>query len=167
MVTRGGTEKEAEALVRAVYRRVPALESSSRAAAVTFARKQIGDVHLTWENEAYLEMKEARVGLEIVYPPRSILAEPHVAVVDANARRQGTTALAEAYLRSLYEPAAQDVIADEHYRPSTPEAAAKHADRFGAVERFDIGQVISGGWPEAQAKFFDDGGVFDRVYTNG
>jgi sulfate transport system substrate-binding protein len=167
VVTRGESEKDAEALVKAVYRRVPALESSSRAATVTFARKQIGDVHLTWENEAHLEVKEARGGLEIVHPPRSILAEPHVAVVDANARRQGTAELAEAYLRLLYDPAAQDVIAEEYYRPSTPEAAKKHAGRFVTVERFSVEQVVRGGWPEAQAKFFTDGGVFDRVYTDG
>jgi sulfate transport system substrate-binding protein len=167
VVTQDGTPKDAEALVKAVYRRVPALESSSRAATVTFARKQIGDVHLTWENEAHLEVKESRGGLQIVHPPRSILAEPHVAVVDANARRQGTAELAEAYLRFLYDPTAQDVIADEFYRPSTPEAAKKHAGRFGAVERFGIEQVVRGGWPEAQAKFFADGGVFDRVYTDG
>lgn len=167
VVTRNGSERDAEALVREVYRRVPALESSSRAATVTFARKQIGDVHLTWENEAHLEVKEARGGLEIVHPPRSILAEPHVAVVDANARRQGTAALADAYIRFLYDPAAQDVIADEHYRPSTPEAAAKHVGRFGTVERFRVEQVVPGGWPEIQTKFFADGGVFDRVYADG
>jgi sulfate transport system substrate-binding protein len=165
VVTRDGTEADAEALVKAVYSKVPALESSSRAATVTFARKQIGDVHLTWENEAHLEVKEAKGALEIIHPSRSILAEPHVAVVDANARRHGTAELAEAYLEFLYDPAAQDVIADEFYRPSTPEAAEKHADRFGQIERFPIERVTPGGWPEAQAKFFADGGVFDRVYA--
>jgi sulfate transport system substrate-binding protein len=166
VVTQNGTEKDADALVKAVYRRVPALESSSRAATVTFARKQIGDVHLTWENEAYLEVREARGGLEVVHPPRSILAEPHVAVLDANARRHGTTELADAYVRFLYDPAAQDVIADEYYRPSTPEAAAKSADRFGSIERTPIERVIPGGWVEAQARFFADDGLFDRVFTD-
>jgi sulfate transport system substrate-binding protein len=167
VVTRGGSVKEAEALVRAVYQRVPALETSSRAATVTFARKQIGDVHLTWENEAHLEVREAKGELEIVYPPRSILAEPHVAVVAANARRNGTAALAEAYVRFLYDPAAQDVIAGEFYRPSTPEAAARHRDRFWPMELFTVRQVAPGGWGEAQKAFFADGGVFDRVYTDG
>ncbi|HET6576589.1 MAG TPA: sulfate ABC transporter substrate-binding protein [Fimbriiglobus sp.] len=167
VVTRGGSDREAEALVKAVYRRVPALESSSRAATVTFARKQIGDVHLTWENEAHLEVRELKGELEIVHPRRSILAEPHVAVVDANTRRHGTAALAEAYLRSLYEPDAQDVIAEEYYRPTTPEAAKKHAGRFGEINLFRIEQVTPGGWPEAQAKFFAAGGVFDRVYAGG
>jgi sulfate transport system substrate-binding protein len=88
-------------------------------------------------------------------------------VLDANARRHGTVELAEAYLRFLYDPAAQDVIAEESYRPTTPEAAAKNASRFGAVERFGIERVTPGGWQEAQAKFFADGGVFDRVYTSG
>lgn len=167
VVTQAGSEKDAESLVRAVYRRVPALESSSRAATVTFARKQIGDVHLTWENEAHLEVKESKGNLEIVHPVMSILAEPHVAVVDANTRRRGTGDLAESYIRFLYQSAAQDVIAEEYYRPSTPEAAKKHADRFGMIERFAIDQVIPGGWIEAQKKFFADGGVFDRVYGNG
>jgi sulfate/thiosulfate-binding protein len=167
VTTRGGSERDAEALVRAVYRRVPALESSSRSATVTFARKQIGDVHLTWENEAHLELKEGKGELEIVYPPRSIRAEPHVAVVDANVRRNGTAGLAEAYVRFLYEPAAQDVIAEDYYRPSTPEAAERHAGRFGAVEQFTLDEVTPGGWDAAQQKFFADGGVFDRVYLDG
>jgi sulfate/thiosulfate-binding protein len=167
VVTRGGSAKDAEALVKAVYRQVPALETSSRAATVTFVRKQIGDVHLTWENEAHLEVREAKGELEIVYPPRSVLAEPHVAVVDANARRSGTAGLAEAYVRFLYDPAAQDAIADEYYRPSDPAAAARHAGRFGAVERFAVEQAVPGGWGEAQRLLFADGGVFDRVYAGG
>ncbi len=166
VTTRGGSERDAEGLVTAVYRRVPALESSSRAATVTFARKQIGDVHLTWENEAHLEVRESKGELEIVYPPCSIRAEPHVAVVDANARRNGTVELAETYLRFLYDPAAQEVIAGEYYRPTTEAAAAKSADRFGALAQFTVRQVAPGGWDEAQKKFFADGGVFDRVYAS-
>lgn len=167
VIKRGGSEREAEGLVRAVYQRVPALESSSRAATVTFARKQIGDVHLTWENEAHLEVNESKGALRIIHPKRSILAEPHVAVLDANARRNGRAELAEAFVRHLYTPAAQDVIAEEYYRPSTDEAARTHAARFGTIERFPIEEVVPGGWPEAQARFFDDGGVFDRIYTGG
>lgn len=160
----GGSAADADDLVRAVYRKVPALESSSRVATVTFARKQIGDVHLTWENEAWLEQREMKGAIEIVYPTRSILAEPHVAVIDANVDRNGTRDLAEAYLHFLYAAESQDVIADNYYRPSTPAAAAKHAGKFGAVDRFPITAVLPGGWDEAQARFFADGALFDRVF---
>ncbi len=163
----GGSEKEAYELVSAVYRKVPALEPSSRVATVTFARKQIGDVHLTWENEAWLEQREMKGEVEIVYPKRSILAEPHVAIVDANVERKGSRATAEEYLRFLYSPESQDVIADNHYRPTTPEAEARHASKFGKIERFAITQILPGGWDEAQKKFFDDGAWFDRLFQSG
>lgn len=163
----GGTDQDANDLVRAVYRKVPALESSSRVATVTFARKQIGDVHLTWENEAWLEQREMKGDLEIVYPSRSILAEPHVAVVDANVERNGTRDIAEAYLNFLYASPSQDVIAENYYRPSKPDAAARHAEKFGKVDRFTITKVLPGGWPEAQKRFFEDGALFDQVFQSG
>jgi sulfate/thiosulfate-binding protein len=163
VVTAGGSERDAEECVRAVYGRVKSLESSSRAATVTFARKGLGGVHLTWENEAYLQVRESNGQLEIVHPTRSVLAEPHVAIVDRNAERNGTTELAEAYLRFLYEPAAQQVIAEQAYRPIISQAAAP----FPALKLFTVRDVTPGGWDEAQARFFADGGVFDRVYTNG
>ncbi len=167
VVAAGGSPREADDLVRAVYRKVPALESSSRVATVTFARKQIGDVHLTWENEAWLEQREMKGDLEIVYPARSILAEPHVAIVDANVERNGTRAVAEAYLNFLYANPSQDVIAENYYRPSTPAAAARHAEKFGKLDRFPIASVLPGGWPEAQKRFFDDGALFDQVFQSG
>lgn len=160
----GGTAADAEGFVKAVFRRVPTLETSSRAATVTFARKRIGDVQLTWENEAQLEARESAGELEVVYPAVSLRAEPHVAVVDANARRNGTVGLAEAYLRFLYTPAAQDVFAENFFRPTTPAAEAKHAARFPAVRRVTVDEVSPGGWPAAQKQFFADGGLFDRVY---
>lgn len=167
VVAAGGSAREADDLVRAVYRKVPALESSSRVATVTFARKQIGDVHLTWENEAWLEQREMKGELEIVYPARSILAEPHVAIVDANVERNGTRAVAEAYLNFLYASPSQDAIAENYYRPTTPAAAARHAEKFGNLDRFPIASVLPGGWPEAQKRFFDDGALFDRVFQSG
>jgi sulfate/thiosulfate transport system substrate-binding protein len=162
---------EAETLVTAVYRKVPSLEVSSRAASVTFARKQIGDVQLTWENEAYLVQRESKDGLEIVYPKSgSLLAEPHVAVVDANVERNGTADLATAYLEFLYSPVAQDVIAENYFRPTTDAAVVKFADRFPAINRFAVDRAVrfvekaNDGWVAAQKLFFDDGGLFDRVY---
>ena len=112
------------AFVTELYRHVPVLDSGARAATTTFAQKKIGDVHLTWENEAHLEVEESKGDLEIVYPPVSIRAEPPVAGVDANVRRKGTGAAAEAYLKFLYTKEAQDVLAKHHYRPIDAEVLA-------------------------------------------
>jgi len=161
----GGSDADAERYVRELFRRVPVLESGSRAATNTFARKLIGDVNLTWENEAWLEMREFGDRLELVYPKRTIRGEPHVAVVDAVARRNGTTDLAEAYVNFLYEDEVQEVIAQNYYRPTTPAALARHADRFGSSHLFAVTDVVPGGWDEAQRRFFADGGAFDRVYV--
>ena len=120
VTTRGGSEAQAAEFVERVYRRVPVLDAAARGATMTFAQKKLGDVHLTWENEAVLEVEEARGALEIVYPPVSVLAEPPVAVVDAVVRRKGTTAVATAYLQYLYTEEAQEVIARHHYRPTNP-----------------------------------------------
>ncbi|MGL6094512.1 MAG: sulfate ABC transporter substrate-binding protein, partial [Fimbriiglobus sp.] len=170
VTTRGGSEADAEKLVTAVYRRVPALETSSRAASVTFARKMVGDVQITWENEAWLEHRELDGGVEVVYPTRSLLAEPHVAVVDKVAAEKGNTELATAFIEFLYTPAAQAVIAENFFRPSDPAALAKHADRFPPLERFPVGAAVSAttpgqnGWDAAQARFFADGALFDRIF---
>lgn len=162
----GGSDADAENYVRELFRRVPVLESGSRAATNTFARKLIGDVNLTWENEAWLEMREFGDRLEIVYPKRTIRGEPHVAVVDATAKRNGTTALAESFVRFLYEDDVQDVIARNSYRPASPAVLARHADRFGPSALFGVTDVVPGGWDEAQHRFFSDGGAFDRVYVS-
>ncbi|MFO0846459.1 MAG: sulfate ABC transporter substrate-binding protein [Gemmataceae bacterium] len=160
---RGGSEKDAEEYVRELYARVPVLDQAARAATVTFARKNLGDVHLTWENEAHLEVAEAKGELEIVYPKASIRAEPHVAVVDANVDRKGTRAAAEAYLKLLWTPEAQEVIAKHHYRPTDPEVLKRNAGRFPAIELFPI-TTIAKGFDAAQERFFAEGGVFDRIY---
>lgn len=163
VIHRGGTTQEAEEYVRRLYGNVPVLDQAARAATVTFARRNIGDVHLTWENEAHLEVKEANGELEIVYPKASIRAEPHVAVVDANVDRRGTRAQAEAYLKALFTPRAQEIIAKHHYRPTDPEVLAKYRDQFPAIELFPI-TTLAQGWDEAQERFFAEGATFDRIY---
>ncbi len=162
----GGTDADAENYVRELFRRAPVLESGSRAATNTFARKLIGDVNLTWENEAWLEMREFGERLEIVYPKRTIRGEPHVAVVDATVKRNGTAELAESYVKFLYEDDVQEVIAQNYYRPTTPAVLARYADRFGTSQLFGVTDVVAGGWAEAQKRFFADGGAFDRVYSS-
>jgi sulfate transport system substrate-binding protein len=161
---RGGLDDDARAYVRAFYQHTPVLDAGARAATVTFAQKKIGDVHVTWENEAYLEVAESGGALEIIYPPASIRAEPPVAVVDAVVDRKGTRAAAEAYLKFLYTDEAQEVIARHHYRPA---ATRKYADRFPAIDLFDVTTATPGGWAEAQKRFFAEGGVFDQIYQPG
>jgi sulfate transport system substrate-binding protein len=162
VANRGGSEEQARTYVAELYRRVPVLDTGARGATITFAQKEIGDVHLTWENEAHLEVAESGGKLEIVYPPLSIRAEPHVAVVDDNVDRKGTRAAAEAYLKFLYTEAAQEVIAKHHYRPINEAILKKHADRLPDIQLFPVTSFVHD-WDEAQAKFFADGGVFDRL----
>jgi len=163
VIKNGGDEESARKFVTALYRQVPVLDTGARGATTTFAQKGIGDVHLTWENEARLEVAEAQGELEIVYPPQSILAEPPVAVVDSNVDRRGTRAAAEAYLKFLYTPEGQEIIARNHYRPRDPETLARHKDNFPAIALFPISDLVAN-WDEAQSKFFGDGGVFDVIY---
>ena len=144
--------------------RIPTLESSSRAATQTFARKQIGDVHVTWESEATLELRELADRVEIVRPSRSVLAEPHVAVVDANARRHGTEAIATDYIRFLYSIPSQQLIASLGFRPTVESVKSDTRDQFGHIELFRVSDVLQGGWVEAQQRFFDDGGLFEQSY---
>jgi len=160
---RGGSETEARDFVTRLYKQVPVLDSGARGSTTTFAQKGIGDVHLTWENEAHLEVAEARGELEIIYPRHSIRAEPYVAVVDGNVDRKGTRAAAEAYLKFLYTEEAQETIARHYYRPIKEEILKKHADAFPALDLFSISAVASG-WHEAQQRFFAQGGVFDSIY---
>lgn len=143
---------------------IPVLEGSSRTATQTFARKQIGDIHLTWESEAILELRELADLVEIVRPSSSLLAEPQVAVVDANARRHGTETIAAEFLRFLYTEPAQDVIAKLGFRPSEDPVRSRTLSQFGTMKLFRITDVLPGGWPEAQRRFFDEGGSFDQSY---
>jgi sulfate transport system substrate-binding protein len=164
VILRDGSEDDALKFVTELYKHVPVLDSGARGATMTFAQKQIGDVHLTWENEAHFEVNESKGELEIVYPPISIRAEPRVAVVDANVDRKKTRAAAEDYLKFLYTPEAQEIIAQHFYRPYKPEILQKHSQSFGEVRQFTI-QQIAGNWSEADRKFFADGGVFDQTYN--
>jgi len=164
VLLRKGTEAEAEEFVTKLYQHTPVLDSGARAATVTFAEKGIGDVHLTWENEAHLEVKEHAGELELVYPPISIRAEPRVAVVDANVDRKGTRAAAEAYMQFLYTDEAQEVMASHFFRPSDPLILKSHSESFQPIELFTI-KDIARDWDDADVRFFAEGGMFDRIYS--
>jgi sulfate transport system substrate-binding protein len=167
-VWRGRSEAEARDYTTRVFRRVPVLDAAARAATITFAQKGIGDVHLTWENEAFLEVQESGGQLEIVHPPVSVLAEPHVALVDRNVERKGTRAAAEAYLRFLYTEPAQELIARHYHRPTNRAVFERHKGQFPDVDlRRATTLVPSGDWDDVQRRFFSEGGVFDQVYAAG
>ncbi len=156
-------EAKARDFVTKLYRNVPVLDSGSRGATTTFVERGQGDVLLAWENEAYLATHEAGGGkFEIVTPSVSILAEPPVAVVDRNAAKHGTTKVAEAYLRFLYTPQAQEIEAKNFYRPRDPAVAAKYAGAFKPLAMFTIDRNF-GGWTQAQAAHFADGAIFDQI----
>ena len=163
VILRGGTRDQAVEFVTKLYRQVPVLDSGARGATTTFVQRQIGDVHLAWENEAHLEVKEAGGQLELIYPPISIRAEPHVAVVDKNVDRRKTRAAAEAYLKFLYTDEAQEIIARHFYRPSTPALLKKHARTFPDIKLFAITDIAKD-WSDAHKQFVSEGGVFDRIY---
>ncbi|MDB5977505.1 MAG: Sulfate transporter, periplasmic sulfate-binding protein CysP [Nevskia sp.] len=156
-------DAKAREFITAVFKNVPVLDSGARGSTTTFAQRGLGDVLIAWENEAYLAQDEFGADkFDIVAPSLSILAQPPVAVVDKNAKKHGTEKVAEAYLRYLYTPEAQEIIAKNHYRPLDPKVAAAHAKDFPKIELTTIQQF--GGWRVAQPKFFGDGGVFDELY---
>ncbi len=159
----GGTPDTARAFVQQLFRNVPVLDTGARGSTTTFAQRRIGDVLITWENEAHLAQNEFGAGqFDIVYPPFSILAEPSVAVVDANVDRRGTRAAAEAYLRFLYTEAGQDLAARNFYRPRDAQVLARNRSRFPDIELVTVDDVF-GGWAQAQRTHFADGGVFDQI----
>ena len=155
-------DAKARAYVTALYKNVPVLDSGSRGATTTFTERGLGDVLLAWENEAFLAVGEHPGAYEIVVPKTSILAEPPVAVVDANVRKHGTQAVAEAYLRYLYSPAAQKLECEQGYRPRLTSVLAGCKTKFPALDLATIAQY--GGWQAAQQRFFAEGGVFDQIY---
>ncbi len=163
VVLRGGSRQAAIDYVTKLYRQVPVLDSGARGAAITFVQREMGDVHLAWENEARLEVAEARGDLDIVYPPISIRAEPHVALVDANVDRKKTRAVADAYLRYLYTDAAQQIIARHFYRPTNEAVLKAHAATFPALRMFSIKEIALD-FPDAHKQFIAEGGVFDKIY---
>ena len=160
-----GSEDKARNLVRDIFKNVPVLDTGARGSTVTFVERNIGDVLVAWENEAYLALDEFGLDkFEIVTPSISILAEPTVAIVDKVVDKKGTRAAAEAYLQFLYSPEGQDVAARNHYRPRNPEVAKKYEGEFAKVSLFTIDEVF-GGWKKAQAAHFNDDGMFDQIYT--
>jgi sulfate transport system substrate-binding protein len=163
----GGSDEKAKAYIKEVYKHVPVLDSGARGSTVTFAQRGLGDVLLAWENEAHLALKEfGEDKFDIVYPPESILAEPPVALVDKNVDSHGTRAAAQAYLEYLYSPEAQELEAQNFYRPRDANALAKYKANFPDIKLFTINETF-GGWTKAQATHFADGGVFDQIYQPG
>ena len=157
-------DAKARAFVTHLYKNVPVLDSGARGSTATFAQRGLGDVLLSWENEAHLALKEFGADkFEIVYPSESILAEPPVAVVDKIAAKHGTTEVAKAYLNYLYTDEGQEIAARNFYRPRNEKVTAKYAASFPKLTLFTIDQVF-GGWQKAKAKHFGDGGVFDQIY---
>jgi sulfate/thiosulfate transport system substrate-binding protein len=162
IVSRGGSEADARAYLENFYEHVPVLDEGARGAATTFAVLEIGDVHLTWENEALREVAEAKGKLQIVYPPVSILAEPCVAWVDANVARNGTEQAARAYLEFLFSDEAQEVMARLGYRPYKQEILQRTGRHLPPITLFPI-TAIARDWDDAQEKFFAENGIIDAV----
>jgi len=159
-----GSPEKAKLFMAKLFRNVPVLDSGARGATTTFVERGQGDVLIAWENEALLATKKlARGKFDIVYPSVSILAEPPVAVVDRNVDKRGTRAAAEAYLKFLYTPGAQEIIARNYFRPRNGAVAAKYKGQFPNMKLFTIDRNF-GGWNKAQALHFNDGGLFDQEY---
>jgi sulfate/thiosulfate transport system substrate-binding protein len=160
----GGDESKAQAFVEKLYKNVPVLDSGARGSTTTFVERGIGDVLIAWENEALLSLHELGHGkFEVVTPSLSILAEPPVSVVDKVVDKRGTRAVAEAYLKELYSPEGQAIIAKHYFRPRNPEILAKNKQQFPDVTLFTIDELF-GGWSKAQPTHFNDGGLFDKIY---
>lgn len=150
-------ERKAKSFLKSMYHQVPLLDTGARGAAMTFVQRGIGDVLITWENEAYLAKDQMGKGkFEIVYPSISILAEPPVAVVEKVAKKKGTLKAAQEYLKYLYSKPAQDLVMKYHYRPAEGKSALPKI-KLLTIEDF-------GGWKKAQQDHFDDGGIFDEIY---
>lgn len=159
----GGSDATATAYVKELFKHVPVLDTGARGATNTFVQRGIGDVLIAWESEALLAQRQlGNNGFEIVVPSITIVAEPPVAVVDSNVDKHGTRAVAQAYVEFLYSPQGQDIAAKNFYRPRAPDAAARYASQFPAVHTFTLDELF-GDWRKAQAKFFNDGGVFDQL----
>ncbi|PXW88415.1 sulfate transport system substrate-binding protein [Nitrosomonas sp. Nm84] len=157
-------EDKAQGFVRDLYKNVPVLDSGARGSTTTFVERGVGDVLISWENEAFLAIKEYGADkFEIIIPSLSILAEPPVAVVDKVVDKRGTRQVAEAYLQYLYSEAGQEIAAKHFYRPTDAKVAEKYASKFPQVELFKIGDAF-GGWKNAHKIHFADGGTFDQIY---
>jgi sulfate transport system substrate-binding protein len=162
----GATAASAETYMRELFHHVPVLDTGARGATNSFVQRELGDVLLAWENEAWLSRKEfPDDGYEIVYPSLSILAEPPVAVVDKVVDKKGTRTTAQGYLEFLYTKQAQQIIGKHYYRPRDPAVGAEYAERYPPLKMVTIADF--GGWDAAQATYFADGAMFDRIFTPG
>ena len=163
--TGNNDQAKAQDFVKALYSNVKVLDTGARGSTITFVQRAQGDVLIAWENDALLSVNDKSYPgqFEIVYPSQTILAEPPVAVVDVNVDKHGTRDVATAYLKYLYSPVGQDVIARNYYRPRDKDVLAKYANQFPTIKLFTEGEVF-GDWSKVQKDFFGDGGVFDQVY---
>jgi sulfate/thiosulfate transport system substrate-binding protein len=161
----GGNDATAKEFVTKIFKNVAVLDSGARGSTTTFVERGIGDVFISWENEAFLAVKELGPDkFEIVVPSLSILAEPPVTVVDKIVDKRGTRKQADAYLQYLYSEEGQEIAAQNYYRPTLKKVADKYAKSFVPVKLFTIDEVF-GGWRKAQTTHFNDGGVFDQIYS--
>ena len=162
----GGNETKARDLVKKLYQNVKVLDSGARGSLTTFAERGIGDVLLSWENEALLATQGlGKDKYDIVYPSISILAEPSVAIVDKIVDKDGHRNLARGYLNFLYSPLGQELAAKHYFRPRHPQVAAKYAKQFPKIKLFSINDVF-GGWAKAQKTHFVNGAIFDQIYAD-
>ncbi len=160
----GGNEQKAQDFVNRLYKNVPVLDSGARGSTTTFVQREIGDVLIAWENEAFLSIKELGPDkVEIVVPSQSILAEPPVSIVDKVVDKKGTRNVAQAYLEYLYTPEGQEIAAKNYYRPRLESVAKKYTSTFPKIKLVTIDEVF-GGWQTAQKTHFADGGIFDQIY---
>jgi sulfate/thiosulfate-binding protein len=162
-----GDQAKAREFVAKLYHNVPVLDSGARGSTTTFVERGIGDVLIAWENEAIMSIKQLGADkFDLVAPSVSVLAEPPVALVDKVAAKHGTTKVAEEYLKYLYSPDGQEVIARNYYRPRLASVADKYKSQFPTLPLFTVDEVF-GGWTKAQKTYFDDGGVFDQIQQEG
>ena len=161
----GGNDIKAREFVSKMYHNVKVMDPAARASMTTFAERGIGDVLLTWENEAMISKKTLGDKFDIVYPSMSILTEPSVAIVDKTVEKNGNKWLATGYINYLYSPLGQDMAARHFYRPRNPQILAKHSKQFPALKTFTIDEVF-GGWAKAQQTHFVNGGMFDQIYNS-
>lgn len=163
----GADEAKARDFVARLYQNVPVLDSGARGSTTTFVQRGIGDVFISWENEAFLAVKELGPDrFEIIAPSLSILAEPPVSLIDKVVGKRGTRAVAQAYLEYLYSPEGQEIAARHYYRPRLTSVAVKYDKQFPKVKLFTIDELF-GGWQKAQKTHFEDGGVYDQIYQPG
>ena len=161
----GGTDVKAKDFVGKMYHNVKVMDSAARASMTTFAERGIGDVLLTWENEALVTQKSiGKNKFDIIYPSMSILTEPSVAIVDKNVEKDGNKWLAKGYINYLYSPLGQEMAAKYFYRPRNPEVLAKYSAQFPKIKTFTIDEVF-GGWAQAQKTHFVNGATFDQIYN--